>query len=982
MKRLFLLAAAWLLLAPAGSGFAQGIQTGTIRGLASDPQNLAVPGVAVTATSPALQGPRTAVTDSQGNYALRALPPGDYQIKFELSGFAIITRNVTLPLGLVIEQSVSMHPANVSEQVDVVAEAPAPIATPIVGANFKHEEIDALATPRSIEGIAQLSPAVTENTPNTNQIAINGAFAFDSAFLVNGVDINDNVFAQPQNLFIPDAIQETQVLTSGVPAEYGRFTGGVINAITKSGGNIFSGTGRLNLSNPSWATETPFEVTKGVTHPDLLGKVYEGTFGGPIVSDRLWFFASGRYGAVDSSKTLPQTGVQVVQNDNNKRGEIKLTGDVGRNQTIQGGFLNDPETISNDSGAFSLIMDPHSLSTVSMPNWYYFTNYRGVVNHKLLVEAQFSERNWKALGGGTGTTILDSPFLSQSTFNLYNAPYFDGTDPEQRNNRQLTGSVTRSWDLAGLHDTKGGYEWFRSQRTGGGGQSPTSYVFFTDFLTNAAGPVLDATGRPIPVFVPGTSVLQYYPAIQGATLNNDSNSLYLQDHWTINNRWSADLGARYEHVRAASTGSIVSIDNNRIVPRLATAYDVKGDGNHIVHVTYGQYSGRYNEAQIGKNSPVGNAPEIDSVYQGPAGQGYSFAPGVNVANYPINAANSSVADATQNVFLAPGTKSPLTHEFTVSYGTSLLKGRGYAEATYVARVTHDLIEDFETVPGGFTNATVNGIDAGTFTNIVFQNTDLAHRQYQAMVFQSRYRVNSHWNVNGHYTVQLKNDGNYEGEGTNQPGMTSFIGNYPEAFNAARNYPDGRLQDFQRSRLRIWSVYDWNMSRYGTLSVSGLWRVDSGRVYSLAARNQALTGTQKAILAAAGYPDLPASTGNMVFFTGSRGDQTFPGYGLFDTSINYDVPVFRALRPWVKLEVYNLFNDEKLIAWNTTIAQNTATVDNLGLGTTYIPSAAFGTASGNTVTNLNSSSAINAYPLAFAGATPGGRTFLMSVGFRF
>src|SRR5438874_11513077 len=114
--------------------------------------------------------------------------------------------------------------------------------------------------------------------------------------MVNGVDINDNLFAQPQNLFIEDAIEETQVLTSGISAEYGRLTGGVINAITRSGGNSFSGSARTNLSNPSWTTETPFEVSRGTTHLAQLSRTYEGTFGGPLVRNRLWFFTSGRYG--------------------------------------------------------------------------------------------------------------------------------------------------------------------------------------------------------------------------------------------------------------------------------------------------------------------------------------------------------------------------------------------------------------------------------------------------------------------------------------------------------------------------------------------------------------------------------------------------------------------------------------------------------------------------------------------------------------
>src|SRR6185503_1007722 len=160
-----------------------------------------------------------------------------------------VERPTTVPLGLVVEQNVTLNAAGVAETVQVVAATPAPVATPIVGMNIKHEELEALATPRTLQGIATLSPGLNENSPNNGQLVINGAFAFDNIFMVNGVDVNDNLFANPQNLFIEDAIQETQVLTSGISAEYGRFGGGVVNAITKSGGDSFSGSGRVNFQN-------------------------------------------------------------------------------------------------------------------------------------------------------------------------------------------------------------------------------------------------------------------------------------------------------------------------------------------------------------------------------------------------------------------------------------------------------------------------------------------------------------------------------------------------------------------------------------------------------------------------------------------------------------------------------------------------------------------------------------------------------------
>src|SRR5262249_16881555 len=149
-----------------------------------------------------------------------------------------------------------------------------------------------------------------------------------------------------------------------------------------------------------------------------------------------------------------------------------------------------------------------------------------------------------------------------------------------------------------------------------------------------------------------------------------------------------------------STGGITGVNNNRIVPRLALAYDMQGNGSHIIHATFGQYAGRYNEALIGANSPVGNPADIQPLYQGPPGQGYNFLAGFNLANYPINSQNASVSDPLQNIRIDRNLKSPLVTEVTATYGTNLLLGRGYAEGSYIFRKTTDLIEDYQTLQTG------------------------------------------------------------------------------------------------------------------------------------------------------------------------------------------------------------------------------------------------------------------------------------------
>src|SRR5215208_823605 len=279
-------------LAASGVAFAQGSQFGTLVGTATLNDGSPAAGVQVTVTSPSLQGERTTVTQSNGDYILRGLPPGEYTVRFFLEGLRPEEGRTTLPLGGTARRDVQLQAEAVEETIVVTGESASALETPSVGANLTDETIDALPRTRTPDAIATLAPGVTANTPLAGQVSISGGFAYDNLFLLNGVDINDNVFGNPDDLFIEDAIQETQVLSASVSAEYGRFTGGVVNAITKSGGNEFEGTLRADITNPSWRDETPYEDARGIERLDQNNEVYTGTLGGYILRDKLWFFAA------------------------------------------------------------------------------------------------------------------------------------------------------------------------------------------------------------------------------------------------------------------------------------------------------------------------------------------------------------------------------------------------------------------------------------------------------------------------------------------------------------------------------------------------------------------------------------------------------------------------------------------------------------------------------------------------------------------
>jgi hypothetical protein len=695
--------------------------------------------------------------------------------------------------------------------------------------------------------------------------------------------------------------------------------------------------------------------------------------GGPILRDRAWFFTAGRWQETDTQTNLQQTNLPFTSTTKNQRFEAKGTGTVAPNHTLMANYIRN--TTEQFRLPFTFTIDPNVPESPTQPNNLGVLSYNGVLSDRMLATFQVSQKKFGFRGsGGTDTNIVNSPFLTRGVTGIpaslhYNGNYFDATDPEDRNNRQFAGSLSylMSTSRFGSHDVKAGFEHFKSNRTGGNSQSATNYVFQADYLTDASGaPALDATGRIIPVFTPGVSRVQSWMATRGANLDVRTLGVFLQDDWRVSPRLTVNVGTRFETVRSEATGEIVSVDTSTWVPRLAATYDLFGDSTTVLQASYAHYSGKYNETQIGRNSPVANPALVTYAYTGPAGQGRDFAAGFNLANYATVLSGSF---PTANIFVEEGLTSPLTREFTVSVGRQLWN-RGMAKLTYTNRSYSNLIDDFTDDPSeaGRTAVVVNGNSFGTFDNIEYRNTDVPQREYQALLFQANYRPWSRLMLEGHYTMQLRNHGNFEGEAANTPAIGSSVGDYPEILDPERNFPTGRLNDFQRHKVRLWAMWNQPLGRFGSVDIAPIVRIDSGQTYSLSANAVPLSAIQLA--RNPGYARLPGG-GTQTLFFGGRGTETFPGFALLDLAFNYSVPVFRTLGPWVKLEVLNATNNQKVIQFNTSVTPDpNSPLDANGLPTGYIKGAQFGQPTANTH-----------YPVWRPGFT-GGRTFLVTAGFRF
>ncbi|MDA8020385.1 MAG: TonB-dependent receptor [Thermoanaerobaculia bacterium] len=925
--------------------------TGDLRGTVRLADGTAVPGALVTAASPSLQGSRTTTSTATGQWILRNLPPGQYTVTFELEGMATVQSAASVELGQETPVNVTMGVEAQAETIVVSGELPSVLASSEVSTTYSFQEVNNLPIGREPDDIASLSPGLTTNTPNAGQVTISGAFAYDNIFLIDGVDANDNLFGTSSQVYIEDAIADVQVLTSGISAEYGRFSGGVVNVITKSGGNEFSGTLRADLENDDWRNRTPLEEESDTELEDELSEIYSATLGGYVMKDKLWFFASGRDESVSASEALFQTPLSVTESVEEERLGIKGTVNIQDRHQAQVAYTDREATGTRASFGFSAT--PDTLRTRTDPSELKVARYSGVLTETLFGELQYSEKTFRFLyghGGGSSNVPGTQAFIDNTPFRdflgnfngHYNAPYFDGTDPEDRDNEQISASLSLFLDSAsiGSHDLKFGFEDFSSFNTGGNSQSPTDWTIGAQPLTDANGDlVLDANNKLIPTWRTNGQLAAQWLAERGANVELNTQSFYVNDRWQLNDHWSFNLGARYEEITGETNTNIVTVDTDALVPRLGASYDVRGDGKYRFDVTFSQYAGKYSEAQFAENTNVGNPALIVYQYTGPAGQGLDFAPAYDIANnwVPVDA-----DDGTQNVFVDSDINSPVVDEFTLSAGMELARG-GFLKAIYTDRSYSEFVEDFLTTETGSTEVVVEGVSAGTFANAFYRNSDQPQRDYRALQVIGRYRLTDNWTVDGNWTHQFENDGNFEGEGTNTPGISSIIGDFPEILDRERHFPVGPLNDFAEDKVRLWTNYNLDLNRAGGINFGLLANYDKGRTFSRT-DGVSITSTQQGILNSLGYASGPST--QTLFFNG-RGDVEFEDAVTFDLSINYRIPIVKDFQLWLKADVFNIFDEDAQIAGNTAVdGDANGPLDSLGLPTTFTEPANFGTARNN------------------------------------
>jgi len=537
----------------------QSKETGAIQGRVTDETGEYLPGATVKLSSPnMIGGDRIFITESNGQFRFAALLPGVYAVEISLDGFDTQTvSNIRVSTGKTLTVGVKLKPETLKEEVLVTAHPPLIDVKDSEQAAtlLENELLVNIPTTRSYHEIVTLAPGVTED----NRLFGGAGGEIGNAYNMDGMNTTDPYFAQPWVLLDWNTIDEAKISGIGANAEYDGFSGGMVNIITKSGGNTTAGGIEFYYSGKSWhsnnAEGIDWEWGPDFSDVDRIDPSFY--IGGPLKKDKLWYFANIQYATQKRVvEDFPEDEFQWWP-----RIFGKLTAQLGINDRLQSTlaweahhgnhFDAEPgfpvETSSNYRSDDKLI----NLS------WLHTFTDRTFMETKL--------GGWHAIERQTGNGGDAYPRVDDLTGELSgNAPWsYDG----YRWRIQANSAITHHTEdfIAGSHDFKFGVQFEHAKiREDYGYTNGRYYIdYYGDYLQYQwEGYPLDGT--------------------------IDRLSVFAQDSWSISERITINPGLRYNIFKMGLDGQNV-YKANGLAPRIGITFDLFGDHTTALKAHYGRY---------------------------------------------------------------------------------------------------------------------------------------------------------------------------------------------------------------------------------------------------------------------------------------------------------------------------------------------------------------------------------------------------------
>ncbi|HEX6976016.1 MAG TPA: TonB-dependent receptor, partial [Vicinamibacterales bacterium] len=823
--------------------------TGNMFGLVTDASGAALPGVTVTVTSPQLQGSRSAVTDAKGEYQLSLLPPGTYRVEFALGGFdTIVKQNIKISLDTTTRQDATMALGAVTEAITVTAEAVVVDPTQTtVQQNFgtQHLKYATIGSAgRSYQSVLAQAPGVV----GTGNPQVMGANLGQNNYMLDGVNTTDPVTHTFGSNLPFDAVQEVSIQTLGKDAEYGRALGGVVNVVTKTGGNEFSGTFDARITNDN--------LSESGEHYDASKQDYQefkpaATLGGPISRDKVWFF--GSLERPDNSRAnTPRPNADWAPGNRTFKGWnslAKITATPLPNHTLSFRFTDNRADIENSRD--SSFYRPEADSFQEQKSTIYNLGYDAIINPNWLATVQVGIRRGylesRPMSGDLGPVGISN--LSNS-INWVNYTNNQGGD---RNRNELIASTTYFLNAMGSHTVKAGinFDWAEFNSFNNATGTDVDQSLCATQYGQPAGAVCGAiqynTGGS--VTNPGNPYLLYVSTINPAEkTKSDLQAYYVQDEWHPVTPLTLRLGLRYEQVGFDTPGtSAPSMD--MLQPRIGVAYDVFNNARTVVHGFWGQVM---DDNGLTLSSFLSTLGTVTSIF-GWNGTGWEFI-------QPSGGASGNTYDPS----LKPtyGVETDLGFTQRIWTNTSL-------DLTAVWRDTKDIFED---------SCREVDCETGVFwlTNSPAGRSDALKAKYQGYIAKVETRPYSWLSGLLSYTYS-KSQGSVEY--TQNAGSDFDV--YPDHF--VNRY--GYMSDDARNRVK---ASGFVRAPFGTtLGIDYSWR--SGAAYSVTAAT-------------------PPNAAYGTLYVEPRGSRRTPSLQQLDMQVMHEL-TFGRVKAGLVASVFNVFNSE-------------------------------------------------------------------------
>ncbi len=760
-----------------------GAQTtgGAIVGAVSDAQGGVLPGVTLTARNADTGMTRTTVTEGDGKYRLAGLPPGRYDIRTELSGFAPVeVKDITLTIGLEVARNITLQLQGVQESLTVTGASPVVETTKTdVSGVITQQQIDTLPLgTRQPVALALLMPGTSQDAVRPRKFNANlgaGAFTNAGAFLIDGLWNKEPCTGEPRQDFPQTAIREFKVNLSNATAEYGWTASGVVSLATRSGTNLFSGEAFEYFRDKSLNTENKFEElatqTKGLPKPNYRRNQFGAAMGGPIVQNKIHFF-----GAIERTKE-----------------DKFITVSTGRSAFYSAleGIFAEPEYSNTYFGKVDWQMNQQQSFFVRFAGQqqnYTCDSCGGTA--ALNTDGGINQPRRSFAGGHTwviGSKALNEVRGQYSFYGYYPHPVYDltvfefGDYPAQRlaqfQGRYVFPSLTYGWP-AGLYVLQGAKEirddfsittGAHTIKFGGGIRSMRSqddvppnnanWTFSTDQPFDGSAASIAALRNPI-LFTatgPNTPISRDLPNIY--------NELYVQDEWKPVSNLTLSLGLRYD-LQTQVWNSTLDETNTTIFPTYGTARDLSG---------FYDFKNRGDKNNFGPR--LGLAWDVKSngktVLRGAYGRYYNPIWAVTMRGEQTNFLQAAISISNPSYPDPYGGRDPLSFASTAPQNISIVDNNlknQWADAstvglsqsiTNVMAIHADLVyNDMEGVPLVVnTNPRANGTTGArpnpTFSRIdVLQN--LGYSKYKALLLRLEKRLDKNYQFLVSYTLAKAN----------------------------------------------------------------------------------------------------------------------------------------------------------------------------------------------------------------------------------